>query len=69
MRDIVQVIKKQKWRWARHVARMNDNRWTKRITDWCLYSDKRSKKRLDITWRDEIEKFSMKCLANYLNST
>ena len=28
---IVQVVKKQKWRWAGHVARMKDNRWTKRI--------------------------------------
>ena len=31
------------WRWAGHVARMNDNRWTKRITDWCPYNDKKQK--------------------------
>ena len=55
-KDIVQVVKKQKWRWAGHVARMNDNRWTKRITDWCPYNDKGSKKRPDTRWRDEIEK-------------
>jgi len=41
---IVQVVKKQKGRWAGHVAKMKDNRWTKRITDWCPFNDKRSKK-------------------------
>ena len=25
---------KQKWRWAGHIARMKDNRWTKRCTEW-----------------------------------
>ena len=29
VKDIVQVVKKQKWRWVGHLARMNDNRWTK----------------------------------------
>ena len=33
-------------RCAGHVARMNDNRWAKRITGWCQYSDTKSKKRL-----------------------
>ena len=57
-KDIIQVVKQQKWRWAGHVARMNDNRWTKRITDWHPYNEKRSRKRPDTRWRDEIEKFA-----------
>ena len=32
--DIVEYILKQKWKWAGHVARMKDNRWTKRFTEW-----------------------------------
>ena len=28
VKDIVQVVKKHKWRWAGHIAIMNDNRWT-----------------------------------------
>ena len=40
---------------------MNDNRWTKIITDLCPYNYKRSKKRPDTRWRDEIEK---KCWKN-----
>ena len=31
--DIMEYILKQKWRWAGHVARMSDNRWTKRCTE------------------------------------
>ena len=37
LKDKIPVVKfaaKQKWKWAGHVARLNDNRWTKRITDW-----------------------------------
>ena len=37
---------------------MNDNRWTKSITDWHPYGEKRSRKRPDTRWRDEIGKFS-----------
>ena len=33
IKDVVKFAAKQKWKWAGHVARLNDNRWTKRITD------------------------------------
>ena len=58
VKDIIQTIKQQKLRWAGHEARMSDDRWTKRITDWLLYNDKGSKKRVDSIWRNEIEKFA-----------
>ena len=64
-KDIVQVVKKQKWIWAGHVARKNDNKWTKRITDWCPYNDKTSKKRPGTRWRGEIEIFAEKNRAKY----
>ena len=28
--DITEYTLKQKWRWAEHIARLKDNRWTKR---------------------------------------
>ena len=28
--DIIEYTLKQKWRWAGHIARLKDNRWTKR---------------------------------------
>ena len=30
----MEKIKESKWRWAGHIARTDDNRWTKRLTDW-----------------------------------
>ena len=27
LKDIVDFVGKQKWKWADHVARMNDSRW------------------------------------------
>ena len=32
--DIIDVIKKGIHGWAGHIARFNDNRWTKRVTEW-----------------------------------
>ena len=32
--NIIKHITNTKWRWARHVARMQDNRWTIRTTEW-----------------------------------
>jgi len=58
VRDIAQVVKQQEWKWTGHVARINDNRWTKGITVWHPYNKKRSRERPDTRWRDEIEKFA-----------
>ena len=32
--DIIEYTLKQKWKWAGHISRMKDNRWTKRCTEW-----------------------------------
>ena len=32
--DIVQYITNTKWKWAGHITRMKDNRWTIRSTEW-----------------------------------
>ncbi|KHN87558.1 Putative uncharacterized transposon-derived protein F52C9.6, partial [Toxocara canis] len=34
VKDFIEEICKRKQRWAGHVARMKDNRWTKRIVEW-----------------------------------
>ena len=31
--DIIEYTLKQKWKWASHIARLKDNRWTKRCTE------------------------------------
>ena len=56
VKDILVAIKEQKWRLAGHVSRIEDNRWTKRLTDWTPREGKRDRKRPDKRWRDEIQK-------------
>lgn len=45
-----------KWKWAGHVARMNNSRWAKKITEWTPLNKKRSFGRPRIRWRDELVK-------------
>ena len=34
VRDIINAITKAKHRWAGHISRLSDNRWTIRATEW-----------------------------------
>ena len=57
VRDIIETIRKLKWQWAGHVARMTDNRWTSRLTTWIPRDRIRNSGRQNIRWRDDIGKF------------
>ncbi|GFS18025.1 transposase [Elysia marginata] len=52
--DIAQYIAKQRWKRAGHVARLQDNRWTLRVTEWQPRNGKRSRGRQARRWRDDI---------------
>ena len=54
--DIIVKSKELKWQWAGHVARINDNRWTKEVTEWIPLSAKRKRARPKTRWIDEIRK-------------
>ena len=41
--DITEYILRQRWRWAGHIQRMKDNRWTKRCKEWQPRRGKRSR--------------------------
>ena len=55
--DIISVINEKKWRWAGHVARLKDNRWTSRLTFWTPYGERRKRGRPTIRWRDDLNNF------------
>ena len=55
--DIIEEITKLKWKWAGHVARMKDNRWTIRCTEWQVRDGKRSRGRPKRRWRDDIQQW------------
>ena len=52
--DIIEYTLKQKWGWAGHIARVKDNRWTKRCTEWQPRRGKRSRGRPSTRWQDDI---------------
>ncbi|GFO50048.1 endonuclease-reverse transcriptase [Plakobranchus ocellatus] len=54
--EIVHFVAKQKWKWAGHVARLKDSRWTLRVTEWQPRNGKRSRGRQARRWRDDIVK-------------
>ena len=57
LNDILRVITKSKWKWAGHVARMTDNRWNIRSTEWQGRDGKPSRGRPKRRWQDDINKY------------
>ena len=54
--DITKYTLKQRWKWAGHIARMEDNGWTKRCTERHSRIGKRSRGRPSRRWQDDITK-------------
>ena len=52
--DSIECTLKQKQKWAGHIARTKDNRWTKRCTERQPRRGKRSRGRPCIRWQDDI---------------
>lgn len=52
--DALTFSLQRKWKWAGHLARYNDNRWTKRSVVWTGPRGKRAKGRPYARWVDEI---------------
>lgn len=55
--NIINYIRKQKWKWAGHTARLKDNRWTYKVTFWYLSYLKRNRGRQLARWEDDINAF------------
>ncbi|CAH2083788.1 unnamed protein product [Euphydryas editha] len=60
-KDALNYAKKLKWKWAGHVARLEDDRWTSRITKWKGPYGKRLQGRPHTRWEDEIIKIAGPC--------
>ena len=58
VKDIILKIKEAKWRWAGHLMRKDDNRWTKRMTEWQPRCGKRGRGRQKLMWRDDITSYA-----------
>ena len=56
--DVIKTAKKMKWRWAGHIARRTDGRWTTNVLQWIPREKKRPRRRPNVRWVDEIKRFS-----------
>ena len=52
--DFLHAIRRLKWDWARHVARMGENRWAKILAEWIVIKKRKNGKQKK-RWRDEID--------------
>lgn len=54
--DVMERVAELKWRWAGHVARRTDGRWTKLILEWRPRLGRRHAGRPTTRWRDDIRR-------------
>lgn len=55
--DAIEKITTLKWNWAGHIARLNDDRWTKKIIEWRPRHDAfRSRGRPPTRWHDDLRR-------------
>ncbi|KAE9420238.1 hypothetical protein Angca_009509, partial [Angiostrongylus cantonensis] len=52
IKDAVLYAKQSKIRWVGHVMRMNDNRWTRAVSDWISRDVKRTAGRPPTRWSE-----------------
>lgn len=57
MLDALYMCKKLKWKWAGHIIRARNERWSTKITKWYPRNEKRRRGRQITRWRDEITAF------------
>lgn len=63
--DAIERITTLKWNWAGHVARLTDNRWTKRILEWRPRQEAyRNRGRPPTRWTDDLKR----CQGNWMQA-
>ena len=53
--DVVEKVNTLKWKWAGHVARMSNGRWSKRVSELTPVDRRKERGRPKRRWRDKLE--------------
>ena len=56
--DWVEEQRRRKWRWAGHVARRDDGRWSRRLMGWEPHGGRRAWGRPNLRWEDALVQFA-----------
>ncbi len=56
--DWVTEQRRRKWRWAGHVSRRTDGRWSTRMLYWLPHSGARERGRPATRWEDDLKEFA-----------
>lgn len=67
--DILTQVAAMKWKWAGHLARTSDDRWTKTILQWRPWQDKRSRGRPPTRWSDDIKRVATNWMSEAQDRT
>ena len=66
--DAAKLACQLKWRWAGHVARAGDERWTERVLHWSYTREARRARGCPRgRWRDDIEEVAGVTCTEYIN--
>ena len=58
MRDASNLAERLKWRWSGHVARMDNNIWTHKLTMWDPKEGRRNVGRQRTRWADQLKRLA-----------
>ena len=58
LKDVARSALALKWQWAGHVARLQDDRWTRAVTEWIPYDGHRSRGRHPTRWNHSLWRFA-----------
>ena len=58
MRDASILAERLKWKWSGHVARMDNNRWTHKLTVWDPREGRRNVGRQRTRWADQLKRLA-----------
>ena len=58
VKDVAEVVLALKWRWVGHVARDDEDKWTKRLLCWRPRTSSRNAGRPQLRWRDDLVRFA-----------